>query len=133
MVNTTVTQRDHHVQPLTAPNRCPLLVRVIGNILRNQCTNAYRQLVHSHPSDDPTPSAADIEMTKQVATIAKPLGVHLYDHINRRQGRARDPEGAEAELTARMGYVRSNQMRRRAICDRIATTPGIQPEAAFCA
>ena len=38
-------------------------------------------LVHNHPSGDPTPSHADIEMTKQVATIAKPLGVLLYDHI----------------------------------------------------
>src|SRR5215212_5029513 len=38
-------------------------------------------LVHNHPSGDPTPSAADIEMTKQVATVAKPLGVVLYDHI----------------------------------------------------
>jgi DNA repair protein RadC len=38
-------------------------------------------LVHNHPSGDPTPSSADIEMTKQVATIAKPLGVQLYDHI----------------------------------------------------
>ena len=38
-------------------------------------------LVHNHPSGDPTPSSADIEMTKQVAIIAKPLGVQLYDHI----------------------------------------------------
>ena len=38
-------------------------------------------LVHNHPSGDPTPSHADIEMTKQVATIAKPLGVQLFDHI----------------------------------------------------
>ena len=38
-------------------------------------------LVHNHPSGDPTPSRADVEMTKQVATIAKPLGVQLYDHI----------------------------------------------------
>jgi len=38
-------------------------------------------LVHNHPSGDPTPSSADIEMTRQVATIAKPLGVALYDHI----------------------------------------------------
>jgi len=38
-------------------------------------------LVHNHPSGDPTPSSADIEMTKQVATIAKPLGVQLFDHI----------------------------------------------------
>src|SRR3954454_24102803 len=38
-------------------------------------------LVHNHPSGDPTPSSADIEMTRQVATIAKPLGVQLFDHI----------------------------------------------------
>jgi DNA repair protein RadC len=38
-------------------------------------------LVHNHPSGDPTPSHADIEMTKQVAIIAKPLGVALHDHI----------------------------------------------------
>jgi DNA repair protein RadC len=38
-------------------------------------------LVHNHPSGDPTPSQADIEMTKQVANVAKPLGVLLYDHI----------------------------------------------------
>jgi DNA repair protein RadC len=38
-------------------------------------------LLHNHPSGDPTPSHADIEMTKQVATVAKPLGVALHDHI----------------------------------------------------
>jgi len=38
-------------------------------------------LVHNHPSGDPTPSSADIEMTRQVANIAKPLGVALHDHI----------------------------------------------------
>jgi DNA repair protein RadC len=38
-------------------------------------------LVHNHPSGDPTPSQADIDMTKQVASVAKPLGVTLYDHI----------------------------------------------------
>jgi len=38
-------------------------------------------LVHNHPSGDPTPSAADIEMTRQIASAAKPLGVALHDHI----------------------------------------------------
>ena len=38
-------------------------------------------LVHNHPSGDPTPSHADIEMTRQVANVAKPLGVTLFDHI----------------------------------------------------
>ncbi|MFN8830528.1 MAG: RadC family protein [Labrys sp. (in: a-proteobacteria)] len=38
-------------------------------------------LVHNHPSGDPTPSAADIKMTKDLADIAKPLGIQLHDHI----------------------------------------------------
>jgi len=38
-------------------------------------------LVHNHPSGDPTPSRADIQMTKQIIEIAKPLGVEVHDHI----------------------------------------------------
>jgi DNA repair protein RadC len=38
-------------------------------------------LVHNHPSGDPTPSHADIQMTKQIAAIAKPLGIEIHDHI----------------------------------------------------
>lgn len=38
-------------------------------------------LVHNHPSGDPTPSAADIRMTHEIAEIAKPLGISVHDHI----------------------------------------------------
>ncbi len=38
-------------------------------------------MVHNHPSGDPTPSTADIDMTRQVATAAKALGISLHDHI----------------------------------------------------
>jgi DNA repair protein RadC len=38
-------------------------------------------LVHNHPSGDPSPSRADIEMTKQIVDAAKPLGVTVHDHI----------------------------------------------------
>jgi DNA repair protein RadC len=38
-------------------------------------------LVHNHPSGDPTPSRADIDMTKSVVEIAKPLGIAVHDHI----------------------------------------------------
>lgn len=38
-------------------------------------------LVHNHPSGDPTPSRADIEMTKQIVTAAKNLGIVVHDHI----------------------------------------------------
>jgi DNA repair protein RadC len=38
-------------------------------------------MVHNHPSGDPTPSRADIEMTKQVVDVAKPLGIAVHDHL----------------------------------------------------
>jgi DNA repair protein RadC len=38
-------------------------------------------LVHNHPSGDPTPSHADIQMTKAIIDTAKPLGIALHDHI----------------------------------------------------
>ena len=38
-------------------------------------------LVHNHPSGDPTPSTADIQMTRQIVDIAKPLGISVHDHI----------------------------------------------------
>ena len=38
-------------------------------------------LVHNHPSGDPTPSHADIQMTQSIIEIAKPLGVAVHDHI----------------------------------------------------
>lgn len=38
-------------------------------------------LVHNHPSGDPTPSAADIQMTQAIIEVAKPLGISVHDHI----------------------------------------------------
>lgn len=38
-------------------------------------------LVHNHPSGDPTPSRADIEMTKTIIDTLKPLNVTVHDHI----------------------------------------------------
>jgi DNA repair protein RadC len=38
-------------------------------------------LVHNHPSGDPTPSRADIAMTKSIVEVARPLGIEVHDHI----------------------------------------------------
>lgn len=38
-------------------------------------------LVHNHPSGDPTPSRADIEMTQTIVSSAQPLGITVHDHI----------------------------------------------------
>jgi DNA repair protein RadC len=38
-------------------------------------------LVHNHPSGDPTPSRADIDMTREIVEIGKRLGITVHDHI----------------------------------------------------
>jgi DNA repair protein RadC len=38
-------------------------------------------LVHNHPSGDPTPSAADVEMTKEVKRAGAVLSIVLHDHV----------------------------------------------------
>ena len=44
-------------------------------------------LVHNHPSGDPTPSRADVDMTKQVIQAAQPLGIVVHDHVVIARGR----------------------------------------------
>jgi DNA repair protein RadC len=38
-------------------------------------------LVHNHPSGDPTPSLADIDMTKRIVAAGDKLGILVHDHI----------------------------------------------------
>jgi DNA repair protein RadC len=38
-------------------------------------------LVHNHPSGDPTPSRADIEMTREIRHAAAVLSITLHDHL----------------------------------------------------
>ncbi len=38
-------------------------------------------LVHNHPSGDPTPSQADITMTRESIAVAKAMGIVVHDHI----------------------------------------------------
>jgi DNA repair protein RadC len=38
-------------------------------------------LVHNHPSGDPTPSSADIDMTRQIVEALRPLRIAVHDHL----------------------------------------------------
>lgn len=38
-------------------------------------------LVHNHPSGDPTPSRADIDMTKTIIETCAPMGIVIHDHV----------------------------------------------------
>jgi DNA repair protein RadC len=68
------------VQQTGTVDHTPVYVReVVKRALELSATAIV--LVHNHPSGDPTPSKADIEMTKQIVSAAKPLGVVVHDHI----------------------------------------------------
>ncbi len=38
-------------------------------------------LVHNHPSGDPTPSAADVEMTRRIVEAGRALDISIHDHV----------------------------------------------------
>jgi len=38
-------------------------------------------LVHNHPSGDPTPSRADIDMTREIVEAARALRITVHDHL----------------------------------------------------
>ncbi len=38
-------------------------------------------LAHNHPSGDPTPSGADIRMTREIVSVLDPLGIVVHDHV----------------------------------------------------
>lgn len=38
-------------------------------------------LVHNHPSGDPTPSAEDVRITKQLIEAGKVLDIRIIDHV----------------------------------------------------
>jgi DNA repair protein RadC len=60
------------VQQTGTVDHTPVYVReVVKRALELSSTAIV--LVHNHPSGDPTPSRADIEMTKQIVAAAKPL------------------------------------------------------------
>ena len=52
---------------------------VFSNLLST--LGRLQRVLHNHPSGDPTPSQADIEMTKQIIAVAAPLGIAVHDHI----------------------------------------------------
>lgn len=68
------------VQQTGTVDHTPVYVReVVKRALELSATALV--LVHNHPSGDPTPSRADIEMTKQIDQAAKNLGIVVHDHI----------------------------------------------------
>ncbi|WP_049758251.1 JAB domain-containing protein [Phenylobacterium zucineum] len=61
-------------------DHAPVYVReVMREALRRDA--AALVLVHNHPSGDPTPSAADVQVTSEIAAAASALGMSVKDHL----------------------------------------------------
>lgn len=74
------------VQQIGTVNHTPIYPReVIRRALEvNACALI---LVHNHPSGDPAPSRADIDLTLKIQEIGEQLGIKLHDHIVIGQGK----------------------------------------------
>ena len=58
------------------------LVRVSEIFKEAVRVNAAAIIVaHNHPSGDPTPSRADIDLTLKIQRIGEDLGITLHDHV----------------------------------------------------
>ena len=65
----------------TIPNHGALsaYVDTFAQVIQRQATSSG--FLHNHPSGDPSPSAADIAITREIANAAKPLGITVHDHL----------------------------------------------------
>ncbi len=71
---------EDEVQQQGTINHTPVYPReVVKRALELNATALV--LVHNHPSGDPSPSVADIEMTRVIIDAALPLGIIVHDHI----------------------------------------------------
>ena len=71
----------HEPSPVTVPYSRPQLSPALLKLLRFQFDRRRGGFIHNHPSGDPSPSQADIQMTKAIIGIANPLGISVHDHI----------------------------------------------------
>jgi len=61
-------------------DHCPVYPReVVRRAL--ELSAASILVAHNHPSGDPTPSSADVEMTRQIVAAAVALGIKVHDHM----------------------------------------------------
>ncbi|RIY03647.1 JAB domain-containing protein [Aureimonas flava] len=68
------------VQQVGTVNHTPVYPReVMGRALALSASALV--LVHNHPSGDPRPSRADIEMTQTLIGVADALGIQIHDHV----------------------------------------------------
>ena len=75
--NVMITSK-HDLPP---PMHAPCHLGRPQKLQRNQRASLHGLLLHNHPSGDPTPSRADIDMTRAIVEVARPLGIAVHDHL----------------------------------------------------
>lgn len=76
------TERDDHARSrLTCPKQRPQQATLSQNNFVIQLDREINREVHNHPSGDPTPSRADIDMTREIVEAGKRLGIAVHDHL----------------------------------------------------
>ncbi|QLC20856.1 DNA repair protein [Parasphingopyxis sp. CP4] len=55
------------------------LRQIVGDALAHDAHDLV--IAHNHPSGDPRPSDADIETTRALAMLLRPLGIRIHDHL----------------------------------------------------
>lgn len=74
--------RDDHDSALSAaPKPRHHLQGLFKKIIEYQNDNGCLWMIHNHPSGDPAPSRADIQLTRDIVEAGKKLGIAVHDHI----------------------------------------------------
>ena len=74
--------RDDHDSALNAaPHSRHHLWNHLEKRLIFQNDRSHHRIMHNHPSGDPTPSRADIEMPRQVVEAGRALRISIHDHL----------------------------------------------------
>lgn len=74
-VRASIRRLNRPHSPTPTPNLATQFSHVYSNLNRFGC------LVHNHPSGDPTPSSADVDMTRQIVDAARPMRITIHDHL----------------------------------------------------
>jgi len=74
--------RDDHDSALSAaPKPRHHLQGLFKKIIEYQNDNEHSGMMHNHPSGDPTPSNADVDMTRQIVEAGRALRILVHDHL----------------------------------------------------
>ncbi len=81
-LSTLMIAREDHDRALSAaPKPRHHLQVFFRKLVEYQNDNERHGMMHNHPSGDPTPSLADIDMTKKIIQAGEKLGVLVHDHL----------------------------------------------------